>query len=68
MVASWETFAFSLSVGRCGQLRASGQKRIAFLGSLSHFLINFMAMLWMNLIPLSEIRSTIRRNLDDGAI
>ena len=36
MVASWETFAFSLSVGRCGQLRASGWKRIAcvaFLGN-----------------------------------
>jgi len=69
MVASWETFAFSLSVGRCGQFRAAGWKRIAwvaFLGSLSHLLINFVAMLWMDLMPLSEIGSTVRRNLDDG--
>ena len=69
MVASWETFAFSLSVGRCGQFRAAGWKRIAcvaFLGSLSHLLIKFVAVLWMDLMPLSEIGSTVRRNLDDG--
>ena len=69
MVASWETFAFSLSVGRCGQLRAAGWKRItyvAFVGSLSHLLINFVAVLWIDLMPLSEIGSTVRRNLDDG--
>ena len=48
---------------------ASGWKRIAciaFLGSLSHFSINFVAVLWMDLMPLSERGSTVRRNLDDG--
>jgi len=40
MVASWEIFAFSLSVGRCGQLRAAGWKRIACVAFLGHLLIN----------------------------
>ena len=39
---------------------------VTFLGSLSHFLINFVAVLWMDPMPLSEIGSTVRRNLDDG--
>ena len=34
-MASWETFTFSLSVGRCGQLRASGWKRIACIYCIS---------------------------------
>ena len=39
---------------------------VAFLGSLSHFVMNFVAVLWMDLMPLAEIGSTARKNLDDG--
>ena len=35
-------------------------------GKSEPFLTNFVAVLWMDLMPLSEIGSTVRKNLDDG--